>query len=259
MAGLKSVLKSKVSGTEGGFDEVLVKARFEEAKLQDLNPKQPPRKSPTSPAVTFAKPQSTEQPSIDRPKLLECKKCGRTNHTVKCCRWRGRAEPAEARGGDKTPARTVKTLVHRDQNRSQLWDAELDQALTDISTTMHTITLQESDVGAQLGPTITSEVQFEGCPMKVLLDTGSPSTIVSLELLLETLAKQKETPQEWRARVEQRMEPPTISLCSYGGQKLSILCQITVGITHGSRKVTAKVQVQKAAPVALLIGTDVLP
>ena len=55
------------------------------------------------------------------------------------------------------------------------------------------------------------------------------------------------------------MEPPTIPLCSYGGQKLNILCQITVNMTRGNRKVTAKVQVQKAAPVALLIGTDVLP
>ena len=188
------MLKSKVAGTEGGFDEVFVKARFEEAKLQDLSPKQQPRKpqgAPTSPAVTFAKPQSTEQSSSDRPKLLECKKCGGTNHTAKYCRWRGHAEPAEARGGEKNPTRTVKTLVHQDKNRSQLWDAELDQALTDISTTMHTITLQESDVAAQLGPTLTSEIQFEGCLVKALLDTGSPSTIVSLEFLLEMLAKQK--------------------------------------------------------------------
>ena len=95
----------------------------------------------------------------------------------------------------KNPTRTVKTLVHQDKNRSQLWDAELDQALTDISTTMHTITLQESDVAAQLGPTLTSEIQFEGCPVKALLDTGSPSTIVSLEFLLEMLAKQKK-PEE---------------------------------------------------------------
>ena len=76
--------------------------------------------------------------------------------------------------------------------------------------------------------------------------------IVSLEFLLEVLAKQKkpeETLQEWQARVEQKMEPPTI-LCSYGGQKLNILCQITVDLSRGSRKVMAKVQVQKGAPVA---------
>ena len=53
------------------------------------------------------------------------------------------------------------------------------------------------------------------------------------------------------------MEPTTIPLCSYGGQKLNILCQITVEIIRGiNRKATAKVQVQKGAPVALLLGTD---
>ena len=35
---------------------------------------------------------------------------------------------------------------------------------------MHTITLQESDVDAQLGPTLTSEMQFEGCPVKAQND-----------------------------------------------------------------------------------------
>ena len=59
VAWLKSALKSKVTGTERGFDEVLVKEWFEEAKHRDLNPKLPARKPPTSPAVTFAKPLST--------------------------------------------------------------------------------------------------------------------------------------------------------------------------------------------------------
>ena len=57
-AGVSGIIKSKVASTEGGFDEVLVYARFEEAKLRDLNPKQLPRKSHVA-AVTFAKQQST--------------------------------------------------------------------------------------------------------------------------------------------------------------------------------------------------------
>ena len=121
---------------EGGFDEVLVKVRFEEAKLRDLNPKplsQKPSESSPHPAVTFAKQPSTARSSTEQPKLLECKKCGGTNHTAKYCRWRGRAEPAEARGGEKTQSWSVKTLVHQDRTRYQLWDAELDQALTDIA------------------------------------------------------------------------------------------------------------------------------
>ena len=77
----------------------------------------------------------------------------------------------------------------------------LDKALSQFFTTMHTITSQQD---AQLGPTPTTEVQVEGCPITNLLDTGSPATIVSLDFLLQTLAKQKpgETPKAWRARIE---------------------------------------------------------
>ena len=37
VAGLQTEIKSKVAGAEGGFEQLLVKARFEEAKLKDLN------------------------------------------------------------------------------------------------------------------------------------------------------------------------------------------------------------------------------
>ena len=39
----------------------------------------------------------------------------------------------------------------------------------------------------QLGPTIWTEVQFEGSPVKALVDTGSPATIVGLKFALKVL------------------------------------------------------------------------
>ena len=48
---------------------------------------------------------------------------------------------------------------------------------------MHTIISQEKG-GVQLGPTLMSKMQLEGCPVNALLDTGSPASIVSLEFLL---------------------------------------------------------------------------
>ena len=109
VAGLIPALKSKVAGTEGGFDEVLVKARFEEAKLRDLSQKQPPRKPTESPPSRAVHPVKPLIQPADRSKLLECRMCGGTNHIAKYCRWRGRSEPAEARGGEKP--RAVKTIV----------------------------------------------------------------------------------------------------------------------------------------------------
>jgi hypothetical protein len=79
-------------------------------------------------------------------------------------------------------------------------------------TMMHTITSQQN---TQLGLTPTTEVHVEGCPVTAVLDTWSPATIISLDFLLQTLAKQKkpgETPQAWRERIEKQLEPPSILL-----------------------------------------------
>ena len=39
VAGLTSALRTKIAGVEGNFDQLLVKARFEEAKIRDLSPR----------------------------------------------------------------------------------------------------------------------------------------------------------------------------------------------------------------------------
>jgi hypothetical protein len=108
-----------------------------------------------------------------------------------------------------------------------------------------------------------SKVQLEGCPVDALLDTGSPASIVSLEFLLEALAKQRkldESPQQWRKRVEKRLqEPPGALLRSFGGETLNMVCQVTVNLVRGNRDITAEVQVQKGVPVQFLLGSDLLP
>ena len=45
--------------------------------------------------------------------------------------------------------------------------------------------------GIATGPTLTAQVEIEGVPVQVLVDTGSPATIVSLDLILEVLAAGK--------------------------------------------------------------------
>ena len=60
--------------------------------------------------------------------------------------------------------------------------------------------------------------------MKALVDTGSPTMIVSLKFLIDILAKQKksdEPPIQWCKRTEQQLEPPGPRLKSYGSEKLN--------------------------------------
>ena len=172
VAGLIPALKPKVAGTEGGFEELLIKPRFEEAKLRDLGQSKKPSESSATPGRSTGLPKPS-QPASDRKLLLECTKCGGTNHTAWYCRYRGRAEPAEARGAERGKSRngSVRALVPPKQDHQR--KAELDKALSDIMTTMHTITSQEEKGGVELGPTLMSKVQLEGCPVDALLDTGS--------------------------------------------------------------------------------------
>ena len=98
-----------------------------------------------------------------------------------------------------------KNLYRENANVTDTIAGELHTALAEVSSTMHTITTEKGDGSATVGPTLTSEVQLKGCPVRALLDTGLRTTIVSLELPLKTLAKQKrpdETPADWRDRVK---------------------------------------------------------
>ena len=67
---------------------------------------------------------------------------------------------------------------------------------------------------------------MEGVAIEALLDTGSPVTINELESLLQILGKQRnpnQTPTEWRAGVEARLEPTSVVLQNYSGDKLQVV------------------------------------
>ena len=89
---------------------------------------------------------------------------------------------------------------------------------------MHGVT--SSDVLGKLGPVLTSILEVEGEPVEALLDTGPPVTIISLEWLLQLLAKQRrkdQSPNEWKAEVENRLEPTTMVLQNYSADRLKVV------------------------------------
>ncbi len=145
--------------------------------------------------------------------------------------------------------------------RRQLKEAEVEEALSIITATMNgTTSPGDGENAALLGPTVTAEVVFEGMPVHALLDTGSPVTIVSLGFALKALAAKQpksQPPDEWKQAVKARLETPTIQLWSYGGGELNIVSQMTAQLSNGHGCLEGVVQVQKGAPVDLLIGTDV--
>ena len=117
-------------------------------------------------------------------------------------------------------------------------------------------------MGPTLGPAVTVELNLEGQPVKPLVDTGSPVTIVSIDCLLDVLAKNKKTNQtkeEWREEVEKKFLAPTLLINNYGGGEVNIISQLTATLSHGSKECqTTIILVQKGVSLELLLGTDVL-
>ena len=108
---------------------------------------------------------------------------------------------------------------------------------------------------------MTGLVEVEGVALEALLDTGSPVTIIQLEALLQILAEQQspnQTSIEWRAAVDSRLEPTTVVLRNYSGDRLQVVRQIQVTVSRLEYSTNALIQVQRGAPAKLLIGTDLL-
>ena len=284
IAGLQPEIKAKLVGSEGSFDVLLTKARFEEAKSKELavSVKEAVKKT----SVPKNSPGSTDRRGSPNGKKLygygsgpECYICRMKGHLARDCRYRGRGAPVETRGGrgrenGRSSANQIATVstqedegkkAHRVQElQKELRVAELERALEDVKATLHSVVPENNPPNEkqQLGPTLTVPLELEGMPINALLDTGSPVSIVSLEKLLSAFAikrPQGQSPDEWETEMRNRFQPPMVTLRNYGGGELSIVGQITASVSCSGFHVDALLQAQPNASVDLLVGTDLLP
>ena len=95
--------------------------------------------------------------------------------------------------GDSTSSTRVEELRHA------LAEVELED---EIATTYTCRLEPDNDEGGAtvLGPTPTVDLTIEGVPVRAMIGTGSPVTVVSLEFLLEILAKQQPAEQSKRVK-----------------------------------------------------------
>lgn len=113
MAGLRPEIKAKVVGVDGGFEELLVKARFEEVKLRELakpGDKQYQKKATTTTGTTphagllpehSATTSTTATPS-ELSSKLKCFACGSYGHMQRNCPERNKGGSREAPGHYKS-------------------------------------------------------------------------------------------------------------------------------------------------------------
>ena len=94
VAGLTQALRTKVAGVEGNFDQLLVKARFEEAKIRDLSP----RVNPRNPRIPTSRPSTTGGRQERKQTSKRCYSCNGTGHFQKNCLFKKRSDPVETPG-----------------------------------------------------------------------------------------------------------------------------------------------------------------
>ena len=114
----------------------------------------------------------------------------------------------------------------------------------------------------RLGPLVNTQVELQGVETAALLDTGFPTSIASLEFLVEAKLKQKlkdQSHEEWEESFNQTIESPGVTLQSYGGSHVFTVGQTEIAIKRGPYSQKTTMQVQKNAPVSLLNLTNLKP
>ena len=147
VTGLRPDLKRKLIGTEGSLEELVLRARFEEAKTRELMGDKPrsnvpsrTQNPPTGPPYTSAPPKTTSyQPASTTQKSspagarsgsrLKCYNCGLDGHMARNCPYpkRGRRDeevraPATTQEPVQTgtPQKTISALVGEDSTRTKV-------------------------------------------------------------------------------------------------------------------------------------------
>ena len=193
-------IKTEVAGTEGNFEHQLSKARFEEAKAREVGKVSSTSWEKSDPPGSSTRTPSTESRSH---RNVECYNCGRHGHIARnCCSLQQqKGEQAKSKPLQRlTQMAAVVPVEERITSlKSQLQEAENKAALDKTVATMHG--LQADEPKAKLGPIFMAPVSVDGLTRNILVDTGSPCTVVSLDFAMKFLKLTRPffpSLEEWR-------------------------------------------------------------
>ena len=291
IGGLLPDLKRKIAYIEGAtFSELWQKARFEEARLQDLTRTGPPTSTPSMKQRLHQEKQQrqggqpppicpTGQPSM-RPigqaddekrrnlQFVKCYNCSRYGHLAKDCRSVRQMGEAQARtqnqGSAKPSSRNTATrtaaVVSVEGEPQSPVENEPFKWMYEMYGVSQVNDLTK-DGAPRLGPTLIIPLKVDGVPVQALIDTGCPATIISREIcrrILDNQEGQPLSPEQRKDRAIKRLQQPSLLLKAYCGKELCIGAEIAVQVATPHHAVNRVVLVQKDTPVDMLLGTDLM-
>ena len=214
VAGLRPELKAKVVGSEGNMEQLLMKARFKEAKQKELarvtpgysrvTPNNSQRRFGGQRDVATSRSQMTGASTTSSENLgkksgrikRSCYNCGLTTHLIKDCPYPippGRDK--ETHRSDLavavvTPENEIKMISERiTALQKELKEKQVVVAMEEA--TVSGVSFSDTITPTKLGPAVYSEVTVNGVNVTALIDTGSPLSIMSLKKAIQILALRK--------------------------------------------------------------------
>ena len=176
---------------------------------------------------------------------IVCHHCGGKGHMRRSCPLKGRTEPVEASG--KCDSQEVKELT-------ALRKDALEEELAELKT----LGVYACAGELAIGPRVEAEVLVDGLPVKALVDTGSPVTILSSSCFFQIHKSQTPEGEDWKERVRAARRKPSIRLKAYGEGRVQVDAETDVILSRGRHSMMATVLVQCKAPQTLLLGTDLM-